>query len=62
VHALKSTARMIGANVLADEAFEHENAAKDEKKDFIDDNCDKLLLHYKETVDTIQKALELLKN
>ena len=61
VHALKSTARMIGADALADEALEHENAAKEENKAFIDSNAEKLLEDYRQTVEKIKKALQLRK-
>ena len=56
VHALKSTARMLGADELADLAFEHENAAKDERGDFITEGYDKLAAMYSAVTEDFKKA------
>ncbi len=50
-----------GADVKADEALEHENAAKEENKAFIDSNAGQLLEDYRQTVEKIKKALRLRK-
>ena len=56
VHALKSTARMIGANELADIALFHETAAKEERyADIISDHS-RLMDKYRITVRIIMKA------
>ena len=57
VHALKSGARTIGAMVLSEMALEHENAAKDNNTIKIRQEFDILISEYKNTVDTISKAI-----
>lgn len=54
VHALKSTARMIGAGDLSDRAKKLEDAAKDRKAAYIRTHHEKLLLKYSETVQCIR--------
>ena len=58
VHALKSTAKMIGADKLAERALWHENAAKEERvSDIIADNP-QLMEIYNKTVKDIEAALK----
>ena len=57
VHALKSGARMIGADVLSDMAFAQENAAKNGDDITIKFGCVPLLNRYRETAETIRRAL-----
>ena len=57
VHALKSTAKMIGAQRLADAALAQEMAAKDGRTDDILDGFLPLMKLYEETVNLIKKAL-----
>ncbi|MBP5262722.1 MAG: response regulator [Clostridiales bacterium] len=56
VHALKSTAKMIGAVNLGDTALAQEMAAKDGRTEEIIDGFMPLMMLYEETVDTIRKA------
>ncbi|MCR4780658.1 MAG: response regulator [Ruminiclostridium sp.] len=56
VHALKSAARTIGADALADLAFEHEKAAKDEQGEFITDGFERLEAAYSGVVGEIVKV------
>lgn len=56
VHALKSTARMVGANALSELALAQEMAAKDGKVEEIDKGCEPLITAYTEVVETIRKA------
>ncbi|MBQ9605129.1 MAG: response regulator, partial [Firmicutes bacterium] len=57
VHALKSTAKMIGADKLSERALWHENAAKDERLEDIEADFEALLELYAETVKIIIEAL-----
>ena len=54
VHALKSTARMIGADNLSDLAKGLEDAAKNRNVEYIKVHHENLLLKYRETVQSIQ--------
>lgn len=54
VHALKSTARMIGADDLSKLAKDLEDAAKNENAEYIRRHHERLLLKYKETVQSIR--------
>ena len=54
VHALKSTARMIGADVLSDLAKELEEAAKNRDVEYIGKHHGNLLVKYKETAQSIR--------
>ena len=54
VHALKSTARMIGAGALSDLARGLEDAAKDLDVEYIRMHHENLLFRYKETVQSIR--------
>lgn len=54
VHALKSTARMIGAGALSDLARDLEDAAKDLNAEYIGTHHDNLLFRYRETVQSIR--------
>ena len=56
VHALKSTAKMIGANTLAELALGQEMAAKEEKIEEIDSGMEPLLDKYTEVVKIIRQA------
>ncbi|MBR3539644.1 MAG: Hpt domain-containing protein, partial [Eubacterium sp.] len=56
VHGLKSSARTIGSDSLADKALEQEMAAKESRTDDIRGGVDGLLEHYKEITDIIVKA------
>lgn len=54
VHALKSTARMIGADVLSDLAKGLEDAAKNRNVEYIGMHHENLLVKYKETAQSIR--------
>lgn len=54
VHALKSTARMIGADVLSDLAKGLEDAAKNQNVEYIGMHHENLLVKYKETAQSIR--------
>ena len=56
VHALKSTAKMIGADTLSAMALEQEMAAKDEKVELIDAGYEPLIRAYTEVTEMIRKA------
>ncbi len=56
VHALKSTAKTIGADSLSAMALEQENAAKAQDTDTIDKGVNALLEMYSEVVDKIRKV------
>ena len=56
VHGLKSSARTIGSDSLADKALEQEMAAKESRTDDIRGGVDGLLEQYKEITDIIVKA------
>ncbi len=53
VHALKSTAKMIGALSLSDEALELELAAKEGRRDYIRDNHAVVMAEYEKLTDQI---------
>lgn len=57
VHALKSGARMIGADVLSGMAFAQENAAKNGDDMTVKSGCVPLLNRYRETAETVRRAL-----
>jgi len=57
VHALKSTAKMVGACALSDEAKALEMAAKQKNAEFISGNHDAMIRHYK---DLTEKTMELV--
>ncbi len=59
VHALKSTARQIGANDLSDMAFEQELAAKAEDVSQIEEGADALLERYERTAEDLRRLLAL---
>lgn len=54
VHALKSNAKLIGANDLVECAYRHECAAKSEDTGFIKDNWDKLIKEWDRVLDNIE--------
>ncbi len=58
VHALKSTAKMIGATELSNAALEQEMAAKDVVQDVLEKGYQPLLDKYTEVVEIIRKALK----
>lgn len=57
VHSLKSTALLIGAKALGDEALELEMAGKREDIDYIKSNHDSLMDHLKSFEEPLSKAL-----
>ena len=57
VHALKSGARVIGADELSDMALEQENAAKNQNDSVIKAGCLPMLDRYRETAEQIRSAL-----
>ncbi len=57
VHGLKSSSRTIGADTLADLAYEQELAAKDEKTDVIENGVDTLLKTLHEVAEAITSAI-----
>lgn len=59
VHALKSTARQIGANELSELALAQEMAAKEGRSADIDAGAEDLLLHYEHTEQELRGALGL---
>ena len=58
VHALKSTARMIGADALSDLAKGLEDAAKNRNVEYIRMHHENLLLKYRETEQSIRDIFE----
>ena len=59
VHALKSTARQIGANELSELALRQELAAKERNIPEIEGGAEKLLLKYAQTVQLLRDTLQL---
>ena len=59
VHALKSTARQIGANELSELALRQEMAAKERNIPEIEGGAEDLLLKYKQTVKLLRDILHL---
>ena len=59
VHALKSTARQVGANELSELALAQELAAKDRNVEAIKAGAEKLLEQYGNTCDLIRKCLQI---
>ncbi|MCR5756069.1 MAG: response regulator, partial [Acetatifactor sp.] len=59
IHALKSTSKTIGANALAEKAFELEKAAASEDADYIRENYSVFVSEYLEMVEKIEQVLEL---
>lgn len=57
VHALKSTARTLGADTLGELAFAQETAAKEERIADIRSGIEELLESYEKTVNTMTQAL-----
>lgn len=62
VHALKSTAKMIGANSLSDNAKQAEAAAKADNLDYITAHHEELMMQYGNIVTSICEALEISVN
>ena len=58
VHALKSTAKMIGAMPLSDEALGLEKAAKEKREDYITENHTRVMSEYELLKENILFALE----
>ena len=58
VHSLKTEARYIGCNALADMSYEHELAAKNNNIDFINNNYSKLKMESIKVKDTIKEYLK----
>lgn len=56
VHALKSTARMIGADELSEQAKGLEDAAKDQNTAYIGTHHKEVLIKYRDTVQGIRQA------
>lgn len=56
-HALKSAAANIGADVLSEEAKNHEFAAKEGRYEFIHTNIDRLVEHYERILEEVRKML-----
>ena len=59
VHALKSTARQIGANELSELALRQEMAAKERNIPEIEGGAENLLLQYEQTVQLLRDVLHL---
>ncbi len=57
VHAIKSTSKMIGVEDLFEEALKLETAAKENDYEYIKNNHDTMIEHYKSKVKTISEAL-----
>ncbi|MBQ7507362.1 MAG: response regulator [Lachnospiraceae bacterium] len=57
VHAIKSSARMVGADELSAMAFEQENAARDENEELIEQGFDDLILNYTAVSEMIGEAI-----
>ena len=55
VHSLKSDAKYLGLMRLADIAYQHELASKEENSDYVNNNFNYLEVEY-------QKALEIINN
>lgn len=62
VHALKSTARLIGANRLSDEAKELEARGDAKDMDYIQNGNGPLLIHYQAVLDTLKKEYSFEEN
>ncbi len=62
VHALKSTARTIGANALADEALALENAIKEGRTEAVDSDHGQLKIHFDELSEKLRSGLDEYKN
>ena len=58
VHALKSTARMIGADGLSEQAKGLEDAAKDQDAAYIGTHHEGVLIKYRDTVQGIRRAFD----
>ena len=58
VHGLKNCARMIGADELADMAYEHECKSKEHDRKYIKQNYGVLINKWNETVDIILEYLD----
>ena len=58
VHGLKSSSRTIGADRLADLAYEQELAAKEENVSTIDEGVDKLLEEFRKITEEIKGAIK----
>ena len=58
VHALKSSARIVGAIDLGEEAFAMEMAGKENNLDFIHENHDRLMKNYREFKDILSDIYE----
>ncbi|MDD6572167.1 MAG: response regulator [Thermoflexaceae bacterium] len=59
VHALKSTAKMVGADSLSENAKHAEMAAKNHDADYIREHHEGLLLEYRQVVQCIYDVLDL---
>ncbi|MBQ4283760.1 MAG: response regulator [Lachnospira sp.] len=57
IHALKSTSKTIGAQMLSDQAFHLETAAKQRDVDYIERKHEKMMTSYKELLSKINEAL-----
>ncbi len=57
VHALKSTSKTIGAQMLSDQALHLETAAKQNDVDYIERRHDKMMKAYKELLEKIKEVL-----
>ncbi|MCH5267656.1 MAG: response regulator [Lachnospiraceae bacterium] len=59
VHALKSTSKTIGANILSETAKDMEDAAKQQDTTYIKENHEALMMMYQETVQNLFDALTI---
>ena len=62
VHALKSTAKMVGADSLSENAKLAEAAAKDQDAGYIREHHEELVSEYRQVAQSIREALELVEN
>lgn len=58
VHGLKNAMRSIGANHLADAAYEQEMAVKENNLSVVDQGVDALLEEYQQIVDALQELMD----
>lgn len=59
VHGLKGNARTLGADMLADMAFEHEKQSKAGNMEYVEEHWEELLLLWEKTLEGFQKYIDI---
>ncbi|MCM1468201.1 MAG: response regulator [Alistipes sp.] len=59
VHGLKGNARTLGADMLADMAFEHEKQSKAGNMEYVETHWEELLLLWEKTLEGFQKFIDI---